>query len=46
MHLPPKTREKNRVELGIFGAVILAFVVCGCILTSRSTQCDKETFKG
>jgi hypothetical protein len=26
------------VELGIFGAVIFAFVVCGCILTPRSTK--------
>jgi len=42
MHLPPKTREKDRVELGIFGAVI------GLRLYSHVAfdTCDKETFKG
>ena len=28
----------DRVELGIFLAVVIAFLVCGVILTSRSTK--------
>jgi hypothetical protein len=28
----------DKMELGIFLAVMIAFLVCGCILTSRSTK--------
>jgi len=33
----------QQIQLGIFGAIVIAFLVCGCILTRRGRQISTKS---